>query len=61
MSSKPVCHKCGKDISNMKDYGGFVLERNVELCKEHWDKWITMRNRHHKLEEQFMEKEKCPA
>ena len=42
------CAKCKKNIDLTKDYGGFVLDSNVNLCIKHWSEWIEIRTRHYK-------------
>ncbi len=50
------CDKCGKDISQPKDYGCYILEKQLDLCFECSEKWIEMRKRHDWEEEQFLVK-----
>ncbi len=46
---------CDKDVSTgSKDLGGYVVEKGFSLCRDHWDIWIEMRNRHHRIEEDFL-------
>lgn len=49
------CGRCGKDIITLEDYGGYSVQRNIELCRVCWEQWIKMRNTHHKAWKQWIE------
>ena len=44
------CAKCEKEF-DYKDYGGYVVAENKNLCSKCWEEYIEIKKRHyHELE-----------
>lgn len=54
MGHKSGCHRCNKDITDLKDYGGYVVEKAITLCLDCWNKWITMRTEYYRKEQSLV-------
>ena len=38
-----ICGRCNEE----KEFGGHAVNEQKNLCKECWDVWIILQNRHH--------------
>lgn len=55
VSRKCAIPGCNRDVpTGSKTWGGYVVNKGITLCKEHWEVWIEMRYRHYNLEESFL-------
>ncbi len=53
-----VCCRCKKNIDSPRDYGCYIADKQIELCTECADKWITMQKEHIAEEQAFLEEVK---
>jgi len=45
---KYICEKCKKEFEfTVKNYGGYAINENKDLCSRCWKEYIEIKNRHH--------------
>ena len=45
---KYACDRCKKELENTpKNYGGYCVNENKELCPKCWEEYIEIKKRHY--------------
>ena len=46
---KYICDKCKKEFEySGKEYGGYCVNENKDLCPKHWEEFTEIRVRHYR-------------